>query len=140
MFEKWSWCCTCCNCYTRMFQAHLSSVSSASYVANILSGCFKSRSDVAHIAMASVAGGAAAYHRASAPTSRGAPRPRPLHSLPSLFFTPSRCGNSSSAGKPSLFFTPSRCGNSSSAGKPYPMSTRHRADAVAGVAGVASKC
>jgi hypothetical protein len=43
MFQKLIWCCTCCNCYTRMFQVfHLFS----DYIANILSECFKSISCV----------------------------------------------------------------------------------------------
>jgi hypothetical protein len=38
-------------------QSYVSSVPSISYVTTILIGCFKSRSRVAHVAMALVAGG-----------------------------------------------------------------------------------
>jgi hypothetical protein len=39
---------TCCNRYTRMFQVFHRF---QTYVANVSSGCFKSRYDIAHVAM-----------------------------------------------------------------------------------------
>jgi hypothetical protein len=66
-----------CKCFKHMFQMfHLLQA----YVASVASGCFKSRSDVAHVAMAP-------YHRVSAPTWHGAPRAllsTPSPSFPSL--------------------------------------------------------
>jgi hypothetical protein len=50
-----SGCCMCCYGYTRIFVAHVSSVHLfQTYVTNVSSGCFKSRSDVAQVAMAPV--------------------------------------------------------------------------------------
>jgi hypothetical protein len=50
--------CTCCNGLQRMFHMHVSSVSSVfrRMFANISFGCFISRSSVAHVAMALMAG------------------------------------------------------------------------------------
>jgi hypothetical protein len=73
------------------------------YVANVLSGCFKFRLGVAHIARAPVAGdsglplGLGSY---LAPSSHGVPRPLlSLSPLPSLPFPLSRRGGSSSVQK-----------------------------------------
>jgi hypothetical protein len=70
-------------------------------VANVSSGCFESRSGVAHVAMAPVAANSGlpqGFSSYLAPSSHGAPRR--LLSLPSLPFPPSRCGSSSSTENP----------------------------------------
>jgi hypothetical protein len=70
-------CCVCCNDFQAFFQVFFTSVSEAcfkyficlqTYVASITSGCFKSRSGLAHVAMSSPAvvarGGTRGRHEA----------------------------------------------------------------------------
>jgi hypothetical protein len=99
-------------CFRCMFQMFFCLYT---YVANVLSGCFKSRSGVARIVMAPVADGQqpAAWLRLL-PRAFLARRvsPSPLLFLPSLPFPPSRRGSSISEALPKELTDPRRCGGS----------------------------